>query len=100
MSLGGSATSALDSAVASLTSVGIHNIVAAGNSNANASGFSPAREPTAVTVGASTIADAKASYSNFGALVDVWAPGSNVISSWIGSDSVSDPLSSTDPLLT
>ncbi|KAH6908860.1 serine protease [Coprinopsis sp. MPI-PUGE-AT-0042] len=95
MSLGGSGNTALDNAIASLTSAGIHAIVAAGNSNANASGFSPARAPSAVTVGASTIADAKASYSNFGALVDVWAPGSNVISSWIGSDTATNSISGT-----
>jgi len=95
MSLGGSGNTALDNAITSLTNAGVHAVVAAGNSNANVSGFSPARAPSAITVGASTIADAKASYSNFGALVDVWAPGSNVISSWIGSNTATNSISGT-----
>jgi hypothetical protein len=63
--------------------------VAAGNDNVNAANTSPARAPSAITVGASTIADAKASFSNFGAVVDIFAPGQNIISSWIGSTTVS-----------
>ncbi|TEB21323.1 serine protease [Coprinellus micaceus] len=85
MSLGGSAATSLDNAVASLTSAGIHVVVAAGNSNTNAANTSPARAPSAITVGATTVGDARASYSNYGAVVDVFGPGSNVISSWIGS---------------
>ncbi|EAU82190.1 serine protease [Coprinopsis cinerea okayama7 len=95
MSLGGSASTALDNAVAQLTSAGVHVVVAAGNSNTNAANTSPARAPSAITVAASTIADAKASYSNYGAIVDVWAPGSNVISAWIGSDSATNSISGT-----
>ncbi|KAJ3483606.1 hypothetical protein NLI96_g6203 [Meripilus lineatus] len=85
MSLGGGASTSLDNAVATLTSAGIHVTVAAGNSNVDAANTSPARAPSAVTVGATTIADARASFSNFGAVVDIFAPGQNVISSWIGS---------------
>lgn len=66
--------------------------VAAGNSNVDAANTSPARAPTVVTVGASTIADARASFSNYGSVVDIFAPGQNVISSWIGSTSVSTLL--------
>ncbi|KAJ3565687.1 hypothetical protein NP233_g7471 [Leucocoprinus birnbaumii] len=95
MSLGGSASTALDNAVASLTSAGIHVAVAAGNSNADAGTTSPARAPSAVTVGASTIADARASFSNFGSVVDVFAPGQNVISSWIGSTTATNNISGT-----
>lgn len=62
--------------------------VAAGNSNDDALWYSPARSPSAITVGATTILDARASFSNYGALVDIYAPGQNVISSWIGSAAV------------
>lgn len=65
--------------------------VAAGNSNVDAANTSPARAPAVVTVGASTIADARASFSNYGSVVDIFAPGQNVISSWIGSSSVGTP---------
>ncbi|TFK31791.1 serine protease [Crucibulum laeve] len=95
MSLGGSVSTPLDNAVASLTSAGIHVAVAAGNSNADASTSSPARAPSANTVGASTIADARASFSNFGSVVDIFAPGQNVISSWIGSTTATNNISGT-----
>ncbi|KAJ8457203.1 hypothetical protein ONZ45_g863 [Pleurotus djamor] len=95
MSLGGGASSALDNAVSSLTSRGVHVVVAAGNDNANAANTSPARAPSAITVGASTIADARASFSNFGSVVDVFAPGQNVISSWIGSTTATNNISGT-----
>ncbi|KXN84282.1 hypothetical protein AN958_12788 [Leucoagaricus sp. SymC.cos] len=95
MSLGGSASTSLDNAVASLTSAGIHVAVAAGNDNSNAGNTSPARAPSAVTVGASTIADARASFSNFGSVVDVFAPGQNVISAWIGSTTATNNISGT-----
>ncbi|CAA7269772.1 unnamed protein product [Cyclocybe aegerita] len=95
LSLGGGASTPLDSAVASLTSGGVHVTVAAGNSNTNAANTSPARAPSAITVGASTIADARASFSNYGAVVDVFAPGANVISSWIGSNTATNSISGT-----
>ncbi|KAG6908317.1 hypothetical protein DXG01_005293 [Tephrocybe rancida] len=82
LSLGGGASSSLDNA---LVNAGVHVTVAAGNSNTDAGTTSPARATAVVTVGASTIADARASFSNFGSVVDVFAPGQNVISSWIGS---------------
>ncbi|KAJ2926093.1 hypothetical protein H1R20_g11006, partial [Candolleomyces eurysporus] len=95
LSLGGSAATSLDNAVASLTSAGVHVVVAAGNSNANAASYSPARAPSAITVGSSTIADARSSFSNYGAVVDVFAPGSNVISAWIGSNTATNSISGT-----
>lgn len=75
MSLGGSATTTLDNAVASLTAGGVHVVVAAGNDNANAANYSPARAASAITVGASTITDARSSFSNYGSVVDVFAVG-------------------------
>ncbi|KAF8647480.1 hypothetical protein AX16_006685 [Volvariella volvacea WC 439] len=95
MSLGGSANTALDNAVATLTSGGVHVVVAAGNSNTNAANTSPARAPSAITVGAITIADSRASFSNYGSVVDVFAPGQNVISTWIGSTTATNSISGT-----
>ncbi|KAJ7250761.1 serine protease [Mycena rebaudengoi] len=95
MSLGGGASAALDSAVAALTASGVHVVVAAGNSNVDAANTSPARAPSAITVGASTIADARASFSNFSAIVDVFAPGLGVTSSWIGSTTATNNISGT-----
>ncbi|KXN86834.1 Subtilisin-like serine protease pepC [Leucoagaricus sp. SymC.cos] len=95
MSLGGGASTALDSAVASLTGSGVHLSVAAGNDGADAGNTSPARAPSANTVGATTIADARASFSNFGSVVDVFAPGQNVISAWIGSTTATNNISGT-----
>jgi len=75
MSLASGASTAVDNAVVSLINSGITTVVAAGNNNTNAGGTSPARVSIAITVGAVTIADAKASYSNYGSVVDIWAPG-------------------------
>ena len=57
-------------------------VVAAGNSNADACNYSPASEPSAITVGATTSSDARASYSNYGSCVDIFAPGSSITSAW------------------
>ncbi|KAF9493009.1 peptidase 1 [Pleurotus eryngii] len=95
MSLGGGRSTPLDNAVASLTAGGVHVVIAAGNSNTDAANTSPARAPSAITVGASNIADARASFSNYGAVVDVFAPGQDVISSWIGSDDATNKISGT-----
>ena len=82
MSLGGTASSSLDSAVAGAVGKGVTVVVAAGNSNVDACNSSPAREPSAITVGATTNADARASYSNFGTCLDMFAPGSSITSAW------------------
>ncbi|KDR82015.1 hypothetical protein GALMADRAFT_152808 [Galerina marginata CBS 339.88] len=88
-------TTSIDTAVAALVSSGVHAAVAAGNSNTDAGGLSPARVPGANTVGASTIADARADFSNFGADVDIFAPGEDIISAWIGSNTETVSLSGT-----
>ncbi|KAI0801218.1 serine protease [Fomes fomentarius] len=95
LSLGGGASTALDNAVTALTQKGIHVTVAAGNSNTDASSTSPARAAGIVTVGAATIADARASFSNYGSVVEIFAPGQNVISAWIGSTSATNSVSGT-----
>ena len=80
MSLGGGASSSLDSAVASLVASGVAVVVAAGNSTADACTTSPARAASAITVGATTSSDSRASFSNYGSCLDLFAPGSNITS--------------------
>lgn len=87
MSLGGSRSTAVNSASAALVRAGVFLAVAAGNSGANAANYSPASETTACTVGATTNTDTLASYSNYGSVVDILAPGSSIVSSYIGSTS-------------
>jgi subtilisin family serine protease len=95
MSLGGSTSSAVNSAAAAMVKAGVFLAVAAGNDNTNAANSSPASESTVCTVGATTSSDARASYSNYGAVVDIFAPGSNILSSWIGSTSATNTISGT-----
>ncbi|RXW15616.1 hypothetical protein EST38_g10232 [Candolleomyces aberdarensis] len=95
MSLGGAANVPIDSAATALVSAGIHVTVAAGNSNVNAQNTSPARVQSVITVGASNIADAKANFSNYGPVVDVFAPGQNIISAWKDSDTATNSISGT-----
>ena len=95
MSLGGSASTSLDSAVAGAVANGVTMVVAAGNSNLDACTVSPARVPAAVTVGATTTLDYRASYSNVGACVDLFAPGHGVTSAWNTGATASQALSGT-----
>lgn len=82
MSLGGPSSNALDTAISNSFNSGVYYVVAAGNSNANACNYSPARVSFAITVAASTNFDHKASFSNFGSCVDVYAPGVNLRAAW------------------
>ncbi|MFI9647172.1 S8 family peptidase [Streptomyces sp. NPDC052040] len=95
MSLGGPADSALDAAVRNTIAGGVTFAVAAGNSNDDASGYSPARVGEAITVGATAPGDARASYSNYGPSVDLFAPGSSIQSTWNTSDTATATLSGT-----
>ncbi|MFE9019868.1 S8 family serine peptidase [Streptomyces sp. NPDC007808] len=95
MSLGGPADSALDTAVRNAVASGITFAVAAGNESTNASTRSPARVAEAITVGATTSSDAKASYSNYGSALDLFAPGSSITSAWNSSDSATNTISGT-----
>ncbi|MEU8351502.1 S8 family serine peptidase [Streptomyces sp. NPDC048845] len=95
MSLGGGASDALDDAVRKSIASGVGYAVAAGNSGIDASNSSPARVGEAVTVGATTRADVRASYSNFGPALDLFAPGSSITSAVNGSDTASDTASGT-----
>ncbi|HEV2150476.1 MAG TPA: S8 family peptidase [Longimicrobiaceae bacterium] len=96
MSLGGGANSAVDQAVQNSISAGVTYAIAAGNSNgANACNYSPARVGAALTVGATTSSDARASYSNIGSCLDLFAPGSSITSAWYGSDTQIHTISGT-----
>jgi subtilisin family serine protease len=100
MSLGGGANTTLDNAVKNAVSKGITFVVAAGNGNflgiaQNACNYSPARVPEAITVGATTNTDAKASYSNYGTCLDIFAPGSSITSAWYTNDTATNTISGT-----
>jgi subtilisin family serine protease len=95
MSLGGGASTALDAAVANAVSAGVTMVVAAGNDNANACNYSPARAASAITVGATTSSDARASYSNYGNCLDLFAPGSSITSAWYTNNSATSTISGT-----
>ncbi|QRV98058.1 hypothetical protein RhiJN_26077 [Ceratobasidium sp. AG-Ba] len=95
MSLGGGKSPALDRAVNNAVKNGMHFAVAAGNDNKDACNYSPAAAELAVTVGASTLSDDRAYFSNHGECVDVFAPGLNILSTWIGSDHATNTISGT-----
>lgn len=95
MSLGGSASTSLDTAVRNSIASGVTYCVAAGNNYANAGNYSPARVTEAITVGATTSSDAFASYSNYGSVVDILAPGSNITSDYYTSDTATATMSGT-----
>merc|ERR1712169_107920 len=80
MSLGGGKSRVLDLAVNAAVDAGLHFAVAAGN---------------AITVGASTLADERAYFSNYGTCTDIFAPGYNILSTWIGSKYATNIISGT-----
>jgi subtilisin family serine protease len=95
MSLGGGASTSLDNAVANSIGSGVTYAVAAGNSNANACNSSPSRVATAITVGATQTNDARASFSNVGSCLDIFAPGVGITSSWNTSNTATNTISGT-----
>ena len=95
MSLGGGGNTALDAALANSISAGVTYAVAAGNSAADACYYSPARAPGALTVASSASADERSSFSNFGHCVDLYAPGSGILSAWHTSSSATATLDGT-----
>ncbi|HSN96879.1 MAG TPA: S8 family peptidase [Candidatus Nanopelagicales bacterium] len=95
MSLGGGASSALDNAVSNSINAGVTYVVAAGNSGVDACGSSPARVSAAITVGATSSSDARASWSNFGSCLDIFAPGVSITSAWKNNDSSTSTISGT-----
>ncbi|KAF8161425.1 subtilisin-like serine protease [Crassisporium funariophilum] len=95
MSLGGGKSQALDDAVDKAVDNGLHFAVAAGNDNKKACDYSPAASANAITVGAATLGDERAYFSNHGKCVDVFAPGLNILSTYKGSSTATSTLSGT-----
>jgi subtilisin family serine protease len=100
MSLGGGAYEPIDTAVRTSIASGVTYAIAAGNSNDNASFYSPARVTEALTVGATDISDTRAQFfsgfgSNYGSVLDIFAPGANITSAWIGSNTATNTISGT-----
>lgn len=95
MSLGGGFSQAVNDAVNNASARNLVMVVAGGNENQNACNVSPASAASAITVGATTRTDARASYSNYGSCLDLFAPGSDITSAWIGSNSATNTISGT-----
>ncbi|ORX98383.1 hypothetical protein K493DRAFT_406585 [Basidiobolus meristosporus CBS 931.73] len=95
MSLGGGNSEALKQAVNAAVQAGVTFIVAAGNESQDACNVSPANAAQAFAVGATTISDSLASFSNYGECVKVLAPGQDITSSWIGGTNASKKISGT-----
>lgn len=100
MSLGGGADTVLDNAVRRSIASGITYAIAAGNGNAvgtpqNACNYSSARVAEAITVGATDSTDRRASFSNFGTCLDLFAPGVSITSAWRTSDTATNTISGT-----
>ena len=95
MSLSGGYFRAMNDATTNSINAGVVHAVAAGNSSADACSYSPASTPKAITLGASTITDRRSGFSNYGACVDLFAPGDGITSAWWTSDSATAILSGT-----
>ncbi|MFZ9595238.1 MAG: S8 family peptidase [Bdellovibrionia bacterium] len=95
MSLGGGTSLALDTAVANSIASGVMYSIAAGNSNEDACATSPARVPAAMTVGATQSSDGRASFSNYGRCLDLFAPGQSITSAWYTSPTATQTISGT-----
>jgi subtilisin family serine protease len=95
MSIGGATFQPVDDMVAKAVAAGMTVVVAASNYGADASGFSPARSPQAITVGAIDRTDTRPSWSNWGSAVDIFAPGTDIVSAWLGTDSSYATMSGT-----
>lgn len=96
MSLGGGRSRAINDAISALAAAGVVPVVAAGNENQDTANTSPGSAPAAITVGAiDQRTDARASFSNFGRGVDIFAPGVGVQSVGIASDDSTATLSGT-----
>jgi subtilisin family serine protease len=95
MSLGSGFSQTVNDAVKRAVADGIVMVVAAGNNNANAANYSPASTLEAITVGATTSTDARASFSNFGSVLDIFAPGNLITSAWYTSSTATSTISGT-----
>ena len=95
LSLSGPAGENVDAAIRGLIDDGVTVAVAAGNEDDDACDSSPAREPTALTVAATDRDDRRASFSNRGSCVDLFAPGVDIVSDWNSGDTATEELSGT-----
>ncbi len=86
MSLAGGTNRAADAAVRNSIRAGVTYVVAAGNGNSDAAAYSPAGVSEAITVGATNQLDSRAEFSNYGPVIDLFAPGVSIASAWIGND--------------
>ncbi len=97
-SLGGGINTSADNATDALANAGVTFAIASGNSNANACNYSPSRRGVTngvISTNASSSTDARASFSNFGSCTDIFAPGVNIKSAWIGSTTATNTISGT-----
>lgn len=95
LSLGGGYSSALNTAINNLASAGVFVAVAAGNEGQNACNVSPASAANATTVAASDRTDTRASFSNYGSCVNIYAPGVSITSAWHSSNTATNTISGT-----
>ncbi len=95
MSLGGGTNTSVNNAAVNLMNAGVFLAVAAGNDGADACNSSPASAPGAMTVGASSSSDTRASWSNFGSCVNLYAPGVGITSAWHSSNTSTNTISGT-----
>ena len=95
LSVGAGVSASLNSAVASAVADGVTVVVAAGNDNADACNYSPASAPSAITVGATASDDSRATYSNYGTCLDLFAPGTSISSAYKGSTTAVASMSGT-----
>ena len=95
LSLGGPPSQSLDDAVRGAITAGITVVVAAGNDGVNANQFSPGRVVEAITVGATDTADGRPSFSNFGSVLDLFAPGQSIVSAYYTSNTATAIASGT-----
>lgn len=95
MSLGGGYSYAFNNAVQNAYDEGVLSVVAAGNENTDAANTSPASAPNAITVAAINKSNARAYFSNYGSVVDIFAPGQDILSAWIGSTTATNTISGT-----
>lgn len=95
MSLGGGVSTTLDNAVSRSITDGVTYAIAGGNSGANACNSSPARVAAAITVGATSSTDTRASWSNYGSCLDLFAPGVSITSDWYSSTTATNTISGT-----
>jgi len=95
MSIQGGKVQSVNDAITNSINSGVVYAVAAANFSDDACLYSPASTPAAITVGATSINDARAGFSNYGTCLDVFAPGENITSDWIGSDTATNTISGT-----